>query len=178
MDTAMKKKLKKIIVAVVIIAVVLTGIFVIKAHKIEITYRLLYQMMPDQYEATLSDETKFPVYKRINDDYDSKKDKEIDFMEFYYYDENGNEVVVGAADELIRNDENLGSPYFAFMLGSTDKIEKVKTTVTIIGVVIGIVIIAALIVFWFFRWSKKQDKEKEEKYGNNKNKKKKNKKKK
>ena len=166
MDTAVKKKIKKIIAAVVVIAVVLTGIFVIRSYKVEITYRFLYQMMPDEYEATLSDETKFPVYKRLNADYNSKNDPEIDFMEFYYYDKNGDEVVVGASKELVYDGENLGSPYIAFLLASADNIDKAKSTATTIGVIVGLIVLAALIVFWFFRWSKKQDEEKEKKYGN------------
>lgn len=168
MDAIKKKKIKKIIIAVVIIAVTLGGIFAVSAHRIEIMYRIVYSIIPDHLDATINDEIPLTVHKRLNPDYDPKKDAEINFMEFYYYDENGKEVVVAANDSLIYDGVNNGAPFAAFLFESKDTIAKIRTVAIVVGVIIAIAVITALIIFWFFRWSKKQDDEKEKKYGNKK----------
>lgn len=167
MDTIKKKKIKKIIVAVVIIAVILGGVFAVSSHKIEIMYRIVYSIIPDHIDATINDEIPLTVYKRLNPDYDPQKDDEINFMEFYYYDVNGKEVVIAANDSFIYDGVNNGSPFAAFLFEAKDTIAKIRTIAVSVGVVIAIAVIVALIIFWFFKWSKKQDDEKEKKYGNN-----------
>lgn len=176
MDEITKKRIKKIIVAVVVIAVVISGIFVFKAYKTKINYRFLYSVMPDSIQVDVDEDTRITVYKRLNADYDSRKDDDMNFMEFYYNDENGEEVVIEGSGQIVYNGENQGLAFIGFSFAATDNIEKAKSIATTVGVIVGLLVTAGLIVLWFFIWSKKQDEEKEKKYGYKKEQKKKKKK--
>lgn len=168
MDKIKKKKIIKIIVAVVIFAVIISGIFIINANQIAIKYRILYAAMPDSIDTTVNDDVPLTLYKRLNADYDSKKDDDMNFMEFYYYDENGEEVVIPASGKLVYDEVDNGIPFVGFSYVASEKIDEIISAATPIAVIVALLIFAGLIVLWFFRWSKKQDAEKEKKYGNNK----------
>lgn len=165
MDNVKKKRTKKITVAVLVIVVVIGGIIAVALNRDLIESRLLYMVMPDHIDATVNEDIPLTLYKRLNTDFDPKEDEAIYFMEFYYYDKDGNEVSIPGNGKLIYEGVDNGSPYAYFFIKSIDNINHIKSIAKIVGAVIAVLLAVGLILLWFFLWSKRQDAEKEKKYG-------------
>lgn len=162
-----KKTVKKMIVIAVLIIAVLAGIIAINVNKNQIQADLIYAIMPDSVDLKENNGFPYILYKQENKDFDFKEDidEPMNAIQFYYYDDDGEKVVVNGADMIEYNGEDYGSPYVAFMLNSVDNINGIKKAVTIVAVIIIILFIVGLIFLWYKIWSKKQDMEKEKKYG-------------
>lgn len=168
MEKDKKKKIKviSILAAVLVVIIVLSSI--IAANQFRIKSELLYYIMPDSIEMELNNNSVIELYKRKNENYDYKtqKDSPLAAYEFYYYDENGNEIVIEADSPLVIDDENQGAPSIAFLINSADNLKQIKKVASIVFWIVFLIIIVVLILVWYRAWSKKQDEEKERKYGN------------
>ncbi|MDE6470070.1 MAG: hypothetical protein K2L19_03500 [Eubacterium sp.] len=167
MEKNKKKKIKIISILAAILVVIIALNAIISANQFRIKSEALYYIMPDSIEMELNNHSVIELFKRKNENYDYKtqKDNPLAAYEFYYYDENGNEVVVAADSPLVMDDENQGAPGIMFMINSADNLKHIKKVITIVSCVVILVIIVALILIWYRVWSKKQDEEKERKYG-------------
>lgn len=167
-----KKTVKKLIALIVVLVVVITGIITINVNKSHIQADLLYAIMPDTVDLTENNGFPFLLYKQKNEDFDFKEDidEPMNAVQFYYYDENDEKVIVNGADTIKYNGEDYGSPYIAFMINSVDTFNQIKKVISVIFVIICVLIVIGIIFLWFKSWSKRQDKEKEKKYANKNNK--------
>ena len=152
-----KKTVKKMIVIAVLIVAV----------KNQIQADLVYSIMPDSVDLRENNGFPYILYKQQNEGFDFKEDIEepMNAVQFYYYDDNDEKIVIDGADTIEYNGEDYGSPYVAFMLNSVDTINQIRKALTVVAVIIIILLIVGLIFLWYKRWSKKQDMEKEKKYG-------------
>ncbi len=170
----MDKKKKKIIISVsviaVIVALVIAAASIIKANQNELGSGFVYSLMPNSVEHSVGDNKSITVYKRKNKDYDVKTQSTtpMDAVEFYYYDDDGKEVVIDGQGILEYNGKNCGTPYFTFLEKALEKFSVMRKAFRIITPIIIVAAVSGAIVLWFFKWSKKQDLEKEKKYGDKK----------
>ncbi|MDE5984899.1 MAG: hypothetical protein K2H13_06580 [Eubacterium sp.] len=167
MEKNKKKKIKIISILAAILVVIIVLSSVIAANQFRIKSELLYYVMPDSIEMELNNDSMLELYKRKNENYDYKtqKDNPLAAFEFYYYDENGDEVVVNGDNPIMIDGEVQGAPTMAFILSSSDKLNHIKKVATIVSCLVILIITVALIFIWYRVWCKKQDEEKERKYG-------------
>ena len=162
------KKIKIFSAIGVLIVAIVVAIIAISSNSERIQSRFMYSLMPDSVSGTLGDD-EVTFYKRKNKDYNPKTDKPAYEFQFYFTDENGNEVVVNGDDSFEYKGEEHETPFGEFMLQSLSKISSIKTCFNIVVTIFVILVIIAVIVIWFFSWSKRQDQEKEKKYHNKNN---------
>lgn len=161
-----KKKIKIISIVVGITVVIVAIAAIVSSFSLQLQYSFMYLCIPDSVEYPVNDDVTLTLYKRKNPDYSAKdfEDNPLSQFEFYYIDENGEEVVMKGAEKLVYNGEENVAAFIPFLPKTLEKLGVVKKTAKITIAVIITVLIVGLIVFWFFRWSKKQDKEKQDKF--------------
>ena len=161
-----KKKKRIIIISIiaVLIAAIIGGSVAISANSAKIQFYILYHMMPDSIE-DLDPNFPYEIYKRQNEDFDIEAniDNPVNAIDFYYYDEEGNEVSIHGDEKFNYNGKEIISPYVGFMLKAYANYNHLKSVIRTVVAVVVILVVIVLIVLWFFLWSKKQDKEKAEK---------------
>lgn len=171
MENNKKKKIRIAVIIAAVAAVIAAVIIAVSANMNYIQNSILYSVMPDsvEYEVTDSnnDSHTITVYKRKNTDFSSKdaKHNALAYYEFYYYDNDGNEVSTTGDKNITYDGVSNGMPYLMFMFQSLEKVNQIKNIAKIVAAVVVIAIIIAVLVLSFFLWSKKQDREKEEKFG-------------
>lgn len=170
-----KKKIKLISIAAAVAAVIIAGIIALSVNYTRIQIDVMYKLMPDYIDGSFDDVNPVRVYKRRNPDFDYKtqKDDPLAAYEFYFYDEDGEEVSVVGGEVLEIDGEEIGMLYGDFLPQLLENWGKLQNKLIITGVIAAIVIITGLIILWFVLWSKKQDAQKAKKYGNKPSKKKK-----
>lgn len=166
METNKKKRIIIISVISAVIVVIVAAFIAISVNKEAIQYNLIYNVLPDSVEGTVEEDTAITIYKRKNPDFNFKTDDNpYNLLQFYYYDENGEEVVVNGADKLVYNGEEYGAPIGDFVLQASEEIAKINRIINAVIALIVVLIVVGLIALWFIIWSKKQDEEKEKKFG-------------
>ncbi|MDE6767659.1 MAG: hypothetical protein K2J35_05650, partial [Eubacterium sp.] len=142
MEKNKKKKIKIISILAAILVVIIVLSSVIAANQFRIKSELLYYVMPDSIEMELNNDSMLELCKRKNENYDYKtqKDNPLAAFEFYYYDENGDEVVVNGDNPIMIDGEVQGAPTMAFILSSSDKLNHIKKVATIVSCLVILII--------------------------------------
>lgn len=174
------KKAKAIIALLVALAVIVTGIIVVKVNDEAIYNELVYIVMPKTIRAEeMQDDPDFhidfDIHVRKNKDYDIKTQSQqpLEAYEYYYIDPETNEEVVVKGTEEIEVDGNKIGPYLLFLIKAKENEDKIKSVATKSAWVLGPIAGVALIIVWFLIWSKKEDEQKARMANKNNNKKRK-----
>lgn len=166
-----KKKIKIISIISAVVAVIIAASALISANYTRIHIDVMYSLMPDYIDGSFDDVNPVRIYKRKNPnfDYKTQKDNPLQAYEFYFYDDEGNEISTTGDEELVLDGEEIGMMYGDFLPQMLENWESLKTKLIVCAVIASLLIISGLIVLWFIVWSKKQDEEKAKKYSNKNN---------
>ncbi|MCM1114457.1 MAG: hypothetical protein NC397_03075 [Clostridium sp.] len=157
-----KSKKKKIIAFSVAGVIIVAAVILISVFQNAIYSQGLYTLMPKSQVSTLSDGSEVTVYVKQNPDYNPMGSAPpLEAFEFYYIDENGNEVNIEDAEGF---EYNISDYQTAFVLFAGQKMQTIKSVATPIIVVLVVAILAVCIFLWFKSWSRRQDEEKARKY--------------
>lgn len=166
-----KKRIKiisAITAVVLVIAITAVTIATNKTAETAFNTKMTLLLMPDSL-STAFDGKDVTFYVRENKKFDSKKESSqpLNAFEFYYYDDDGNEVNLGS-DGTYKTKSIDIMPSVLFLMKTNENLAKVKSIGAKVGVVLVVLVFALVIVLWYKSWSKRQDKEKEKKYKNKK----------
>lgn len=168
----LSKKVKIIITFIVVIAVILSGIIIVRTNETAVYTYVMYTLMPKTISAEEM-HNNFDLSVRLNKNFDPKTQdsQPLEAFEYYYTDpKTGKEVVVGGTENVLINGDEVPA-YLGFVIKAKMNLETIKSVLTRIAIVLVVILIAGVIVIWFKVWSKKEDEQKARLYKNSKNKK-------
>lgn len=155
-ETIKTKKGKKIlvigIVAILIIAILGTAVGVLSNSKTQGYSELLLMVMPEE----LTDEsTGKTYYVEKNDDYDPETQAPLDAFTFYYYDADGNQVIVPNGSYTDENGQDT-QVALGFMVSAGKTINTIKVIMSYVIAVVVVAVVAASIYIAYRIWLKKE----------------------
>ena len=155
-ETIKTKKGKKIlvigIVAILIIAILGTAVGVLSNSKTQGYSELLLMVMPEE----LTDEsTNKTYYVEKNDDYDPETQAPLDAFTFYYYDADGNQVIVPNGSYTDENGQDT-QVALGFMVSAGKTINTIKVIMSYVIAVVVVAVVVASIYIAYRIWLKKE----------------------
>lgn len=167
----MSKKVKLIITFIVLIAVVISGIIIVKSNQNYFYTRALYMLMPKTITGQEMG-TDYDLSVGLNGEYDAKKKSSypLEAFEYYYTDpQTGEDKVVKGTENASINGEEV-PVYLGFLIEAKTNLENLKSVLSKTAIVLVLIIIVGGIILWYKVWSKKEEQQKERKYKNSHNK--------
>lgn len=154
-----KKGITAIVVAVVLLAAIITTSIFVSVYKVKLYADIVYIFMDKEKRA--EDETNRLYHIRKNANFDPKdKDATIlDAFEIYFEDENGEMCYYSADDKFTYDGSDEATAGLVILIFITSGIAPLKKVGTAAAIIVPIVVVIGLIVLWYKLWSKKEDEE-------------------